>query len=52
MSIKKSNEFPQDDPYIITETRATEIIEQKLLKDKDKVIAKREHNGETYIIEK
>jgi len=52
VSIKKSNEFPQDDPYIITETRATEIIEQKLLKDKDKVIAKREHNGETYIIEK
>ncbi len=45
-SIKKSEEFPNDDPYKIDLTRCIELIKQKIETDKNKYISEFEHKGE------
>jgi len=48
---KVTEETPWDDPYVITEERAIEILEAKLKKDKEKVINTFEHEGEKVVVE-
>ena len=50
-SLKISEEFPDDDPYKVTKERAIVLVQEKLQKDKEKIIHEREHNGEVRKVE-
>ncbi len=51
-SLKKTEEFPDDDPYEVTFERALVLIKEKQKKDKEKMINQREHEWKKYSIQK
>lgn len=51
VSIKPTEEFPDDDPYKIEHERAVELLKAKIKADKEKVINEFEHEWEKIIVE-